>query len=97
MVGFVVFAAAFNAFFAVNRVALGGNLRLDVARTGLGCDNSSWKGAYTGQEKQALMLVSLLRKAMPIKQAVYRIDSTAFFIVCDACEVLGEGFEKSKE
>ena len=42
------------------------------------------KGAYTGAEKQVLLV--------PIKRMLREIDPKAFFIVCDAHEILGEGF-----
>ena len=41
------------------------------------------KGAYTGAEK---------RELVPIKRMLREIDPKAFFIVCDAHEILGEGF-----
>ena len=40
------------------------------------------KGAYTGAEKQVLLVAFRQRE----------IDPKAFFIVCDAHEILGEGF-----
>ena len=43
------------------------------------------KGAYTGAEKQVLLVA--------FRQRMLReIDPKAFFIVCDAHEILGEGF-----
>ena len=42
------------------------------------------KGAYTGAEKQVLLVA--------IKRMLREIDPKAFFIVCDAHEILGEGF-----
>ena len=50
------------------------------------------KGAYTGAEKQVLLVAFRQREIVPIKRMLREIDPTAFFIVCDAHEVLGEGF-----
>ena len=50
------------------------------------------KGAYTGAEKQVLLVAFRQREIMPIKRMLREIDPKAFFIVCDAHEILGEGF-----
>ena len=50
------------------------------------------KGAYTGAEKQVLLLSFRQRESVPIKRMLREIDPKAFFIVCDAHEILGEGF-----
>ena len=50
------------------------------------------QGAYTGAEKRVLLLAFKQREIVPIKRMLREIDPTAFFIVCDAHEVLGEGF-----
>ena len=50
------------------------------------------KGAYTGAEKQVLLVAFRQREIVPIKRMLREIDPKAFFIVCDAHEVLGEGF-----
>ena len=50
------------------------------------------QGAYTGREKQVLMVAFKQKDIVRIKQAVHDIDPTAFLIVCDAHDVLGEGF-----
>ena len=50
------------------------------------------KGAYTGAEKQVLLVAFRQREIVPIKRMLREIDPTAFFIVCDAHEILGEGF-----
>ena len=51
------------------------------------------KGAYTGAEKQVLLVAFRQREIVPIKRMLREIDPKAFFIVCDAHEILGEGFE----
>ena len=50
------------------------------------------KGAYTGAEKQVLLVAFKQREIVPIKRMLREIDPKAFFIVCDAHEILGEGF-----
>ena len=50
------------------------------------------KGAYTGAEKQVLLVAFKQKEIVPIKRMLREIDPQAFFIVCDAHEVLGEGF-----
>ena len=56
------------------------------------------KGAYTGAEKQVLLVAFRQREIVPIKRMLREIDPKAFFIVCDAHDVLGEGFgEYQKE
>ena len=50
------------------------------------------QGAYTGAEKQVLLCAFKQREIATIKSAVKGLDPNAFLIVCDAHEVLGEGF-----
>ena len=55
-------------------------------------------GAYTQQEKRVLMIAFKQREIVQIKRVVYETDPKAFLIVCDARDVLGEGFgEYQKE
>ena len=51
------------------------------------------KGAYTGAEKQVLLVAFRQREIVPIKRMLREIDPKAFFIVCDAHEVTGNGFK----
>lgn len=55
------------------------------------------KGAYTGAEKDVLMCAFKQREIAAIKAAVKGIDPAAFVIVCNAHEVLGEGFRDYKK
>ena len=50
------------------------------------------EGAYTGAEKRVLMCAFKQREIATIKSAVKGLDPNAFLIVCNAHEVLGEGF-----
>ena len=55
------------------------------------------QGAYTGAEKQVLMCAFKQREIAAIKAAVKAIDPDAFLIVCNAHEVLGDGFREYKK
>lgn len=55
------------------------------------------QGAYTGADKNVLMCAFKQREIAAIKAAVKDIDPAAFLIVCDAHEVLGEGFRDYKK
>lgn len=50
------------------------------------------EGAYTHQEKQVLMVAFKQKDIVQIKHTIRDLDPAAFLIVCDAHEVLGEGF-----
>ena len=55
------------------------------------------QGAYTGAEKQVLRCAFKQREIAAIKAAVKDIDPDAFLIVCNAHEVLGDGFREYKK
>ena len=50
------------------------------------------KGAYSGRDKQVILCACARTQIIPVKRAVQEIDPDAFVIVCDAHEILGEGF-----
>lgn len=50
------------------------------------------QGAYTGADKKVLMCAFKQREIATIKDEVKSIDPNAFLIVCNAHEVLGDGF-----
>lgn len=50
------------------------------------------QGAYTGREKQILMVAFKQKAIVQVKRTVHEVDPGAFLIVCDAHDVLGEGF-----
>lgn len=52
------------------------------------------QGAYTGADKKVLMCAFKQREIAAIKAAVKEIDPDAFLIVCNAHEVLGDGFRQ---
>lgn len=51
------------------------------------------KGAYSGKEKQVIMCVIKRQQIAEIRRIIRRIDENAFFIVSDAKNVFGNGFE----
>lgn len=51
------------------------------------------KGVWSGQDRPVLMCVFKQRQIVTLKRIVKEIDPKAFLIVCDAHEVLGEGFK----
>ena len=55
------------------------------------------QGAYTGKEKDVLMCAFKQREITAIKAAVKEVDPEAFLIVCDAHDVLGEGFKEYRK
>ena len=55
------------------------------------------QGAYTGADKNVLMCAFKQREIAVIKATIKDIDPVAFVIVCNAHEVLGEGFRDYKK
>ena len=53
------------------------------------------KGGFTDDERPVLMCVVHQREFTKLKQLVRRLDPSAFVIVMDASEVLGEGFSRA--
>jgi len=51
-------------------------------------------GGYTGSEKPVLMVVVYQTEFTKLKQIIKNVDPSAFVIVSDAYEVLGEGFKR---
>ena len=52
-------------------------------------------GGYTGSERPVLMVVVYQTEFTKLKQIVQTIDPSAFVVVSDAYEVLGEGFKRA--
>jgi len=55
------------------------------------------EGSFSGQDKLVLMCAFKQRQIVPLKALVHEMDPDAFFIACDAHEVLGEGFRDYKK
>ena len=55
------------------------------------------EGAWSGAEKRVLLVAFKQRQIVALKRTVKEIDPTAFLIVCEAHEVLGDGFREYKQ
>ncbi len=53
------------------------------------------EGGWSGREKNVLMVAVRQRQMAALKRIVEEQDESAFFIVCQAHEVLGDGFGKN--
>ena len=74
----------------------------EIARTlmdrqGRGVTSLQGEGGYTGDEKRVLLVAFKQREIVDIKRQVHELDQGAFLIVCDARDVLGEGFGKYRQ
>ncbi len=54
-------------------------------------------GAWSGEEKQILMVAFKRRQIVTLKRVVRELDPAAFLIVCEAHEVLGSGFRNHQQ
>ncbi len=54
------------------------------------------RGAWSGEEKQVLLVAFKQREIVHLKRTVKELDPNAFLIVCEAHEVLGDGFRAYK-
>ena len=52
------------------------------------------EGSFSGEEKLVLMCAFRQKQIVPLKALVHELDPEAFLIVCDAHEVLGQGFRR---
>jgi uncharacterized membrane-anchored protein YitT (DUF2179 family) len=55
------------------------------------------QGAWSGEEKQVLLVAFKQRQIVHLKRIVKELDPAAFLIVCEAHEVLGDGFREYKQ
>ena len=55
------------------------------------------EGGYSGEDKQVLLCAFKQRQIVPHQAAVHELDPEAFLIVCDAHEVLGQGFRRYQQ
>ena len=54
-------------------------------------------GAYTDTSQQVILCVFKKPRIVQLKAAAMQVDPQAFFVICDAREVLGEGFRPYNE
>ena len=52
------------------------------------------RGGYTGEERTVLMVVVGQSEVTSLKTLVQSLDPSAFVIITNAHEVLGEGFKR---
>ncbi|MBQ8203664.1 MAG: YitT family protein [Clostridia bacterium] len=64
-----------------------------IERVGRGVTMLSAKGAYTGKERQMLMCTVRLNEVSSVYSVVNEFDKTAFIVVGEAGEIIGEGFK----
>ena len=55
------------------------------------------RGAWSGQDKEVLMCAFKQRQIVAMKRMVKEVDPAAFLIVCDAHDVMGEGFREYQQ
>ena len=72
----------------IDRVLYG----LDNAKVDRGVTILRGAGAWSGEAKDVLMCAFKQKQIVALKRAVKETDPSAFLIVCDAHEVLGQGF-----
>ena len=66
-------------------------------RQGRGVTILHGEGGYTGDEKRVLLVAFKKKEIVDIKRQVHELDEGAFLIVCDARDVLGEGFGEYRQ
>lgn len=59
-----------------------------------GCTFLKGEGSYTGNAKNVVYCAVKRRQAAELKELVMGIDPTAFLVLQEAHQVLGEGFER---
>ena len=72
-------------------------VRTLMDRQGRGVTILQGEGGYTGDEKRVLLVAFKQREIVDIKRQVHELDGGAFLIVCDARDVLGEGFGEYRQ
>ena len=63
-----------------------------IHQIGRGATILNGEGAYTHQHKQVILVVVGLMQVAKLKEAVQKEDPSAFMILSDAAEVIGQGF-----
>lgn len=69
-----------------------GDIARKLLQMDLGITLLDGRGGFSGDEKQVVLCAFKRSQIAAIKSAVTAIDPNAFIIVCEAHEVLGEGF-----
>jgi uncharacterized membrane-anchored protein YitT (DUF2179 family) len=63
-----------------------------LLKMNMGVTKIEAEGAYTGTSRPVLLCAVRKREMLAVKKLIKEVDDNAFFILCDATEVLGEGF-----
>ena len=74
----------------------GEEITRELLARGLGVTRLSATGAYTNEERPVLLCAVRRREIVATKRLIKELDPDAFFILCEAQEVLGEGFGEYK-
>ena len=69
-----------------------GEIARQLLKMDLGITLLDGRGGFSGDRKQVVLCAFKRSQIAAIKAAVTDIDPSAFIIVCEAHEVLGEGF-----
>ena len=73
------------------------NLVTTLLAAHFGVTRMAGQGAYQGHSKDVLLTTFRPNQITALKQTVLSIDPAAFLVVCDAHEVIGEGFSSYSE
>lgn len=65
-----------------------------MSETGRGVTLLNATGAYTGKEKEMLMCAVRRHEVARVHKIINSTDKDAFIMICEAGEILGEGFKK---
>ena len=63
-------------------------------KVGRGATFLDVRGAYTGESRQMIMCTVIRNELHNVYAAARHYDKSAFIVVCEAGEILGEGFKK---
>ena len=83
-------------FWQIDREFEQEKITAELLARDMGVTRLTAEGAYTRNDKPVLLCAVRRREIVAVKRLVNEIDPAAFFIVCDAREVLGEGFSEYK-
>ena len=104
-------AALYTASLVMDRVVRGGDSAKmafiisdryqEIAQALMGLDRGvtllHGAGAYSGRDKEVLYCVCKRNQIVRLKRTVKELDPSAFLVVSEAREVLGEGFNRYRE
>ena len=65
-----------------------------AAQLDRGCTYLQGQGAYTGQPKKVIYCAIKRQQVAELKELVMNADPNAFFVLQEAHQVLGEGFDR---